>query len=301
MATPTTEAGTTTAPRVAVESFLFSVDLEDVRSLLPDGAKYAERVPVNVEVYLQFLARHDMRATFFTVGDVARRYPELIERIAQAGHELACHTSDHTPLERLDPDSFRADLERNVADLERAGASEVRGFRAPIFSLTEQTAWAYEVLRELGFTYSSSVLPHSNPFYGWDGFGTDCVRTPSGVWEMPLTVSGAFGRKMPFAGGVYFRVLPAALVDYLVRRRLASRRPVVGYFHPYDVDTEQEWFMHPELGGSRVLNALMYFNRRRVVERLDAIVALGASVVRYDRYVDTVLEGAAEASGSGNA
>ena len=269
--------------------FLFSVDLEDVRSLLPDGGRYSERVPANVEIYLRFLARNGLHATFFTVGDVARRYPDLIGRIADAGHELACHTSDHTPLERLDPGTFRADLERNRADLERAGASGIRGFRAPIFSLTERTAWAYDVLRDLGFSYSSSVLPHKNPFYGWHGFGRECERTPSGVWEIPLSVSGVLGRKIPFAGGVYFRVLPGRLIRYLVRRHLAASRPVVGYFHPYDVDVGQERFMHPELGDRRILNALMYVNRGRVIAKLEAVLAHGISVCRYDEYVDSVL------------
>ena len=283
------------APEVSPASFLFSVDLEDVRSLVPDGASYAERVPANVDGYLQFLARHDFKATFFTVGDIARRYPELIARIVDAGHELACHTSDHTPLERLGPDGFRVDLERNVLDLQKAGAGEIRGFRAPIFSLTEKTAWAYDALRELGFSYSSSVLPHANPLYGWHGFGTTCMRTEPGVWEVPLTVSGILGRKLPFAGGVYFRVLPPSFVRYLVRRRLVAGRPIVGYFHPYDLDTEQERFMHPELGENRALNALMFVNRSRVLARLDAVVGLGARIVRYDTYVEQVL-GAATGS-----
>ncbi|MDG2303174.1 MAG: polysaccharide deacetylase family protein [Candidatus Binatia bacterium] len=274
------------APKVSPASFLFSVDLEDVRSLLPDGSKYAERVPANADGYLRFLEKHGVRATFFTVGDVARRYPDLIARLVDAGHELACHTSDHTPLERLGPDGFRADLERNVADLHKAGAGEIRGFRAPIFSLTDKTAWAYEALRELGFTYSSSVLPHANPLYGWEGFGTACVRMESGVWEVPLTV----WRKLAFAGGVYFRVLPAAFVRYLIRRRLSAGGPVVGYFHPYDLDTEQERFMHPELGGNPALNALMYVNRSRVLSRLDAVVDLGAGIVRFDTYVDEILD-----------
>lgn len=269
--------------------FLFSVDLEDVRSLIPDGSRYRDRVPDNVERYLGLLARHDVHATFFTVGDVARRYPELVARIAGAGHELACHTSDHTPLERLGADGLRRDLERNRGDLERAGASGVCGFRAPIFSLTERTAWAYDVLAAMGFTYSSSVLPHRSPLYGWDGFGGPCVRMSSGVWEIPVSASGFLGWEMPFAGGVYFRVLPLSVVRRLVGRRLASGTPVVGYFHPYDVDVEQERFMHPELGGWRMLNALMYVNRGRVLRRLDALMRDGARVLRYDRYVEGVL------------
>jgi hypothetical protein len=166
----------------------------------------------------------------------------------------------------------------------------VRGFRAPIFSLTARTAWAYEVLAELGFTYSSSVLPHQNVLYGWDSFGTECTRTAPGVWEIPLSVSGILGRKIPFAGGVYFRILPAALTHWLVERCLSRDRPVVGYFHPYDIDGEQERFMHPELGDSPLLNALMYVNRTRLLGRLDALFGTVGPVMRYDSYVDGVLE-----------
>lgn len=261
--------------------------------MIPHGDRYAERVPANVGAYLDFLARWQCSATFFSVGNVARTYPDVIAAIADAGHELGCHTSEHTPLERLGPDGLRADLERNLADLEAAGAGRVRGFRAPIFSLTPETAWAYEVLADLGFAYSSSVLPHASLMYGWPDFGEQCVRRPEGIWEIPVSGAGVLGRYVPFGGGVYFRLLPEIVVRSCVRKRLASDQPVVGYFHPYDVDTEQEYLMHAELGENRVLNALMYVGRGRVFGRLDRLVREGASIVRYDAYVERVLEGSA--------
>lgn len=275
---------------VSPGAFLFSVDLEDVRTMIPGGTRYAERVPPNVAAYLRFLARHDRRATFFTVGNVARAYPDLIGEISAAGHELACHTSEHTPLERLGPDGLRADLERNLAALERAGAGRVRGFRAPIFSLTEATDWAYDVLAELGFSYSSSVLPQASPMYGWPGFGRGCRRMASGLWEIPVSLTHVLVRDVPFAGGVYFRLLPSRLTRAAFRTHRVASEPVVGYFHPYDVDTEQEYLMHAELGDNPLLNALMYVGRGRVFPRLDRLIADGAVIDRYDRYVDEVLE-----------
>jgi polysaccharide deacetylase family protein (PEP-CTERM system associated) len=275
----------------APRAFLFSVDLEDVRSMIPDGERNAPRVAANLERYLEVLRRHGARCTFFTVGELARRQPELVARLAAAGHEVACHGADHVPLERLGKDGFRDDLRRAVDALQGAGAPAVRGFRAPLMSLTPRTPWAHEVLAELGFEYSSSVVPAGTALYGWPGFASECVRTAAGVWEIPVSVLG--GRHgVPFLSGVYFRLLPFAVVRAAFRRVLDSGRPAAGYLHPYDVDTEQERFMHPELGGSRLLNQLMYVGRRRVCARLDRLFGDG-EVMPYRDYVARVLEGAA--------
>jgi polysaccharide deacetylase family protein (PEP-CTERM system associated) len=272
--------------------FLFSIDLEDVRSMIPDGQRYRERVPANTERILAFLEAHGARCTFFTVGDVARRYPDLLRRIAAAGHEIACHGSDHVPLDRLGQQGFRDDLRRALDDLARAGVSEVRGFRAPVGSLTSATPWAWEALAERGFSYSSSVIPARSPLYGWPGFGADCRRTAAGIWELPFSVGGAPGLRVPFLGGVYFRALPFALVRAGFRRTLRRGRPAIGYLHPYDVDEQQERFMHPELDDSRIYNRLMYWNRSQVLWRLERLLREGARVVPYRRFVAEVLEGA---------
>lgn len=258
--------------------------------MIPDGMHYRDGVASNTQLYLDLLAEFDLRATFFTVGDVARRNPDLIRRIVDAGHEVAAHTSDHVPLDRRDPASLRADLEQNRGELEQAGAREVVGFRAPIFSLTEQSAWAYEVLAELGFRYSSSVLPHRGPLYGWESFGPRPRQMPEGVWEFPVSAAQVLGRTLPFAGGVYFRVLPF----FITRRLFASRRrealPVVGYFHPYDVDTEQERFMHAELGDSQLLNTLMYIGRGRVIPRLRRLFGAGIPCDTFAHHVGQIPE-----------
>jgi polysaccharide deacetylase family protein (PEP-CTERM system associated) len=275
-------------------AFLFSIDLEDVRSMIPDGHRYVERVPANTERILAFLERHGARCTFFTVGDVARRYPELLARIAAAGHEIACHGSDHVPLDRLGPQGFRDDLRRALDDLARAGAAEVWGFRAPVMSLTARTPWAHEVLAEFGFRYSSSIVPAGSALYAWPDFPDRCVRTASGVWEIPVSVLGG-RRGVPFLSGVYFRLLPFAVVQAGFRRTLRAGRPAAGYLHPYDVDTEQERFMHPELGDSHVLNRLMYWGRGHVCNRLERLFREAAHVMPYAEYVDRVLERVAAA------
>ncbi len=277
-------------PMKLAPPFLFSLDLEDIRTLIPDGHRYAERVPTNTERYLEYFARHGVRCTFFTVGDIARRYPSLVQRIIAEGHEIACHSSDHVPLDRHNPQSFRKDLERCLEDFARAGAEHVVGFRAPIASMTRETRWAYEILRELGFLYSASVLAARSPLYGWPDFGPDRARIEGGMWELPVSLSGLPGFGIPFAGGVYFRILPLPLIQHLFRRRISRRQPVIGYLHPYDIDTEQERFMSPEINGNRVYNWLLYRNRGDVFRRLDKLLEQGATIVPYAEYVENTLE-----------
>ncbi len=274
----------------ALPLYLFSVDLEDVRRLLPDGDRYAERVPANSERLLECLERHGARCTWYSTGDVARRYPELIRRIADAGHEIGCHTNEHIPLDRQSPDTLRDDLSRCLDAYHRAGVSRCRGFRAPMGSISERTRWAYEVLDELGFTYSSSVCPASHPLYGWPEFGTEAPKRVGPLWEIPMTLVRFAGLNLPFAGGVYFRVLPYPVVRWLFARRTRSGYPVTGYSHPYDIDTEQERFMHPEIDGSRLYNWLLYYNRRGVLRNLERLFAAGYRVMRYDEFIEKHLE-----------
>jgi polysaccharide deacetylase family protein (PEP-CTERM system associated) len=271
-------------------TFLFSIDLEDVRSLIPDGERFAERVPANVERYLEFLSQHDARCTFFTVGDIARRYPSLMREIVAEGHEIACHSRDHTPLDRHNRESFREDLQQCLEDFSRVGAERISGYRAPIASMTQETTWAYEILRELGFTYSASVLAARNPLYGWPSFGPDRARMVDGVWELPVSLSGLPGLNVPLVGGVYFRVLPLPLVEYLFRRRLSSGHPVIGYLHPHDIDTEQERFMHGEINENRFYNWLLYRNRGDVFRRLERLLQHGVAIVPFREYVERNLE-----------
>lgn len=257
--------------------------------MIPDGTRYRERVPHNVERLLSLLAGRDLRCTFFTVGDVARRHPDLIRRVADAGHEIACHGDDHTPLDRLGPDGFRADLERCLEALSRLGVPKVKGFRAPMASLTGSTSWAYGILAELGFEYSSSVVGARLPLYGWPDFGDDQPRCMDGIWELPLTLYGRPPLALPLVAGVYLRTIPLPLTEWMYRRRVGKGGPVVGYLHPYDIDHEQERFMHPEIGDSRFFNWLMHRNRHDTLRRLERLFDFGAPVIPFRDYVAEVL------------
>jgi len=266
-------------------TYLFSIDLEDIRLRLPNPEKYKERVPANTYAYLNWLQKHHSKCTFFVTGDVATLYPSLIKEIYTEGHEIACHTFDHIPLDKQTPQEFKIDLQKNIAALERAGASQIVGFRAPIYSLTEKTSWAFDVLTDLGFEYSSSVMPAKNPLYGWESFGYAPRKINDKLVEIPITVEKYGPLTVPVVGGVYFRVFPRFLIEHSSRKCIKQQRTLVGYMHPYDVDTEQERYMNPGINNSKIYNFLMYYNRKNVFKRLDNIINQGYRVCTFKEYI----------------
>jgi polysaccharide deacetylase family protein (PEP-CTERM system associated) len=270
-----------------MSDLLFSVDLEDAGL---GGAPLAALTGL----YLDFLERHGAHATFFTVGDVARAHPALIRRIAEAGHEIACHSDRHLPLDDQGPASFRDDLRRNMEALHAAGAGEIRGYRAPFFSLVERTRWAYEILAELGFLYSSSVLPGRSPLYGWLGFG-DEPRTIHGVLELPVTLLPFPWLGLPMAGGVYFRVLPEWLLAKAWRERRRRGGSIAGYFHPYDLDAEADWSAFPGYRRWSPGNFLLHLNRNRVLSRLERLAAAGFDIRPYRDFAADFADGDTDA------
>ncbi|HEX8226172.1 MAG TPA: polysaccharide deacetylase family protein [Allosphingosinicella sp.] len=275
--------------------YLFSVDVEDPRLALPDGEALPPRVPRMVDAFLEFLARDGAKGTFFVVGEVARRHPDMIARIAGAGHEIGCHSDAHIPLDRQDKASLRADLERNLDALRSAGAGEVTGYRSPCFSLTERTRWAYDVLAELGFLYSSSVLPASNPLYGWPGFGPG-PRIVDGIVELPVSLLPL--RRLPLPiGGVYFRALPRPLLRWALGRRRDLGEAVLSYHHPYDIDTEQT-YTHAEFRRWSPYDLLMRVNRGAVLSRLEMAKSLGFSIAPYGPYAQQVGQALREQRGA---
>lgn len=266
--------------------FLLSIDLEDVRLRMSDGLKYAPRVEILVHEYLKFLDKHHSKATFFTVGDIPKYYPDLIKTLVAEGHEIACHSNQHLPVTEQSPDAFKADLSACIEHLRIAGAPEIVGYRAPVFSLTEKTPWAFEILSELGFSYSSSVLPAKNPLYGWEGFGEAPRKMNNHLWEIPMNVRGSKLLNVPFSGGVYFRVLPMMIIKKAIEKHFSGNIAITSYFHPYDIDCNQEPFMHPGINNSWFYNKLMYYNRSAVFPRLDFIMnTFNCKIMTYKSYV----------------
>lgn len=276
--------------------FLFSVDVEETQRPVAASARLSGRTPELVDRYLRFLQDKRASGTFFFVGSVARRNASVVRQIVGEGHEVACHSDQHIPLDRLTPQAFRADVSRNLDALHYAGVDQVCGYRAPCFSLVRSTRWAHDVLADLGFSYSSSVLPAFNPIHGWPGFG----RSPKFVGallEIPISLLPFPLPPLPAAGGVYFRNLPW----WLVKRGLRPGRrdaAVAGYFHPHDVDNKVERCDHEGLRSGGVFHWLMSRNRHLVFERLDEAAKLGCRFENYRTYADELLSAAPPAKGA---
>jgi polysaccharide deacetylase family protein (PEP-CTERM system associated) len=271
--------------------FLFSVDLEDVRENVVNGFTYKDRVVENTHSYLNWLDSKNAKCTFFTVGKIAERYPDLIKQIINSGHEIACHSYSHIALNQFDENSFKLDLEMNLEALFKAGAKNVVGFRAPVFSLTKNTSWAHKVLIDMGFKYSSSVLPAKSPLFGWEEFGDKPKLINTSLMEIPITLGKMGPLKFPTAGGVYFRVFPWIVLRQNIKLCFNTGSPLLSYFHPYDIDVLQERFMHDGINNSKLYNYLMYFNRQNVFNRLNKLDVFDTKIIPYIDYVNNFKHG----------
>jgi len=200
----------------------------------------ASRVEANTDATLARFAESGVRGTFFTLGWVADRYPQLIRRIVDAGHEIASHGWDHQRVFTMDAETFRADLARARKTIEDAAGTRVSGYRAPSFSIDQRTPWAHVVLAEEGYAYSSSVAPLKHDHYGWREAPRYAFRPlpDSALIELPVTVA-EIGQRRLATGGGFFRLLPSALTNFAVRQVNAAERPAVFYFHPWEIDPEQ--------------------------------------------------------------
>lgn len=212
---------------------------------------YPRRVEANTGKLLDLLAAHGVRGTFFVLGSVARAYPGLIRRIDGEGHEIASHGFDHVMLSQMSADDFRNDVRRSKTVLEDIAGREVRGYRAPTFSITPATAWAYRILLDEGFRYSSSVFPIRHDRYGWPSFGQAPRITASNglsvIWEVPLSVVRIGPLCLPFGGGGYLRAYPIALTRALFLRRLKAGIPAIVYVHPWELDLNHPGITAPWL------------------------------------------------------
>jgi len=238
-----------------------------------------EAVQQNCLRLLDLLREGSARATWFFLGDVADRFPELVRRVRDAGHEVGVHGGySHHAVGALPAAEFRESLVRTKKLLEDAGGCEVVGYRAPDFSIDRDTAWALDVLLELGFRYDASLFPMRTPRYGVAGAPRRAhwVRTPSGaaIFEVPTTVGSLLGVRFPFAGGSYFRLLPFGLVK-LLAAVTGRRAPLVFYLHPCEVERADS---PATLPASLSADEVSVVRRRERVERRGR--ASGAAKVR---------------------
>ena len=201
------------------------------------------RVCRNTERVLDLFGEVGTRATFFVLGWVAERFPELVKRIHRDGHELASHSYDHGLVYQTTPEGFARDLRRAKAAIENATGVAVDGYRAPSYSITKRSLWALDVLVSEGYRYDSSIYPIRHDRYGipsWPRHIHRVERSAGSIWELPGSTVARLGVNFPIGGGGYFRLLPYAWtragIASLNRR---EGRPAIFYLHPWEVDPDQ--------------------------------------------------------------
>ncbi len=257
----------------------FTVDLEEyfqVSAFEPHVARaewdrFESRVVGQVDLLLDLLARHEARATFFVLGWVAQRRPELIRAIAGAGHEIASHGWDHVRVTHQTPRQFRESIRRSKDLLEEITAHPVLGFRAPSFSIVPGREWALDVLVEEGYRYDSSLFPVRRPGYGYpNGLShPHWLDRPSGrLAEIPPTTLNLWGMRLPAAGGAYFRLLPYSVIRAALRQCERAGTPGTFYIHPWEIDPAQ-----PRLDVSWLTRLRHYGGLGRTVGRLERLLA----------------------------
>lgn len=207
------------------------------------------RVERNSDAVIDLFGRAGAKGTFFTLGWVAERCPELIRRIASAGHEVASHGWDHVRVFTMTPAQFREDLRRTRGVLEDLSGCHVVGYRAPSFSIDARTPWAHEILAEEGYAYSSSVAPVVHDHYGWPEAPRFAFRPVDGadLIELPVTTARFGGRTIAAGGGGFFRLFPYGFSRWAIRQVNAEGRPGIFYFHPWEIDPDQPRVKHAPL------------------------------------------------------
>jgi polysaccharide deacetylase family protein (PEP-CTERM system associated) len=242
------------------------------------------RVERNTDAVMALFDEAGIKATFFTLGWVAERYPALIRRIVDAGHEIASHGYGHDRVFTLTPEQFAADIVLTRKLLEDASGQKVTGYRAPSFSIDQRTPWAHEILAEQGYTYSSSVAPVKHDHYGWAEAPRFAFRPVAGsdFLEIPVTTAELGRKRLAAGGGGFFRLLPYAFSRWAIRQvNNDEQRPAVIYFHPWEIDPDQ-----PRVANAPIKSKLRHYTKLDVMadklrrlprdfrwERLDAIVA----------------------------
>jgi peptidoglycan-N-acetylglucosamine deacetylase len=250
-------------------SVTFTLDLEDVRT----SPTQPDRVPEVTERIFDRVREIGVRGTLFVVGEVADAHPGLVAKAVADGHEVALHAHRHVGIDNMGgPEAMRKGTADAKARLEDLVGAAVLGYRAPMMSLVASTAWAVDVLGELGFTYSSSVLPARNPLYGWPGMPTVPFRWHNGLVELPCPVVTVARSTVPYLGGTYMRVFPDIV------RRTGLRRAPEGaalwtYCHPWEFDHGAPLVRQDQ--ASWPVSLVGRINRRRMMDRVER--AVGAS------------------------
>ena len=212
----------------------------------------------------------NVKATFFILGWVAEKSPELVKEIVANGHEIACHSYDHKLVYNLTADGFRKDIIKAKNILEDITGEAIVGYRAPSYSITKKSGWAFQILKETGFKYDSSIFPIRHDRYGVSDAPRFKYMVPEcGIVEYPISTSSVFGLRLPVSGGGYFRFLPYCVTKFALNRiNKVEKQPFMFYIHPWEVDHYQ-----PRIDGAGFLsNFRHYVNLEKTMGRLEQLI-----------------------------
>lgn len=269
VALPATDGVPVNSMSVDVEDY-FQVSAFEHQVSRADWSSLPSRLARNIDRILQLFDRADVKATFFTLGWVAKNHPKVVEAIAEAGHEIASHGFSHSRVWAQTPEEYFEDVSSARKVLEDLTGKRVCGYRAPSFSIDMKSVWAYDVLQEAGYEYSSSIYPIRHDHYGFPAAPRFPFRVSSGgLLEIPLSTVPVVGRNWPCAGGGYFRLLPFGYSRWALRRvSQAEGKPVNFYFHPWELDPGQ-----PRVAGVSLKSRFRhYVNLGRFENRLIRIL-----------------------------
>lgn len=227
------------------------------------------RITENTKRLLEILDNKNIKATFFVLGWIAERVPELVKIIDELGHEIASHGYSHISISNLNKVDFDEDLKRAVRIKKEILDKEIIGYRSPSFSITKNTLWAFKILEKNGFKYDSSVFPLTyHPDYGISSAPLSVYSTSEGIKELPLSCYKFAGIRVPFAGGAYFRFYPLPLSKMFMKLCNKQNRPFVFYLHPWEIDMEQ-----PRINVPFFKRVRHYYNLKNTFNKLEIILS----------------------------
>lgn len=232
--------------------------------------RYPSRVVANTQRILRLLAEYDVKATFFVLGWVADRYPDLVKQIATSGHEVATHGYGHELIYRQTPAEFAADLRQSLEAIGRAFTGlPPMGYRAPAFSITNQSLWALDILQTHGIAYDSSIFPLAmHDRYGINNANRFANKVRDNLWEFPVSTIRLGKYNLPVAGGGYFRLFPLRVTRRAIRHLNSQGHPAIIYLHPWEFDPDQ-----PRIPGAPLLSRFRhYVNLNQTESRLRALL-----------------------------
>lgn len=235
-----------------------------------DWGKCELRIVNNTSRILDLLDKYEVNATFFVLGWLAERVPELIKKIEINGHEIASHGYSHISLNKLTKQEFETDLKKALKITREIIQNDILGYRSPSFSINNNTKWAFDVLLENGIKYDSSVFPLSfHPEYGYPGANTIIHNPIKGLLEIPLSVFDMLGLKIPFGGGGYFRLYPYFISNYLMEKHNKQNIPFIFYLHPWEIDHEQ-----PRINTTIFKKFRHYYNLKNTFKKFEKVIQM---------------------------